>query len=140
MAELEKIIWISIILIVIISVKDRLKLALPILLVVAGLLLSLTRLVPSIDMSPEMIFMLCFRLFYSMQHGILLFLISKRAAKNILAGSRIGFITTTVIAVVAHSIIPGFTWPLAFILGAVISPPDAVAATSITRDLPLPKN
>ncbi len=49
------------------------------------------------------------------------------------------FITTTVIAVVAHSIIPGFTWPLAFILGAIISPPDAVAATSITRDLPLPK-
>ncbi len=56
MAELEKIIWISIILIVIISVKEKLRLALPILLLVTGLILSLTRLVPSIDMSPEMIF------------------------------------------------------------------------------------
>ncbi|WP_228464558.1 hypothetical protein [Chryseobacterium antibioticum] len=49
MAELEKIIWIFII----ISVKDKI---LPILLVLAGLVLSLTKLVPSINISPEMIF------------------------------------------------------------------------------------
>ncbi len=56
MAGLEKIIWISIILIIIISVKEKLKLALPLLLLLTGLILSLTRLAPSIDMSPEMIF------------------------------------------------------------------------------------
>ncbi|SDI64249.1 hypothetical protein [Chryseobacterium jejuense] len=56
MAELEKIVYISIILIVIISVKERLKPALSLLLLPAGLILSLTKLVPSIDMSPEMIF------------------------------------------------------------------------------------
>lgn len=56
MVVLEKIIWISIILIIILSVKDKIKLALPLLLVIAGLILSLTQLVPSVDMSPEMIF------------------------------------------------------------------------------------
>jgi CPA1 family monovalent cation:H+ antiporter len=46
-------------------------------------------------------------------------------------------ITTTVIAVVVHSIIPGFNWAISFALGAIISPPDAIAATSIAKDLPL---
>lgn len=52
MVELEKIIWISIILITIISVKDKVKPALLILLVIAGLILSVIQLIPSIDMSP----------------------------------------------------------------------------------------
>jgi CPA1 family monovalent cation:H+ antiporter len=140
MAELEKIIWISIILIVIISVKDRLKLALPILLVVAGLLLSLTRLVPSIDMSPEVIFYVVLPpILFDAAWNTSIPDFRKELPKISLLAVGLVFITTTVIAVVAHSIIPGFTWPLAFILGAIISPPDAVAATSITRDLPLPK-
>ncbi len=140
MAELEKIIWISIILIVIISVKDRLKLALPILLVVAGLLLSLTQLIPSIDMSPEMIFYVVLPpILFDAAWNTSIPDFKKELPKISLLAVGLVFITTTVIAVVAHSIIPGFTWPLAFILGAIISPPDAVAATSITRDLPLPK-
>ncbi|MCT4122633.1 Na+/H+ antiporter [Elizabethkingia anophelis] len=140
MAELEKIIWISIILIVIISVKDRLKLALPILLVLAGLLLSLTQLIPSIDMSPEMIFYVVLPpILFDAAWNTSIPDFKKELPKISLLAVGLVFITTTIIAVVSHSIIPGFTWPLAFILGAIISPPDAVAATSITRDLPLPK-
>lgn len=78
MVVLEKIIWISIILIIILSVKDKIKLALPLLLVIAGLILSLTQLVPSVDMSPEMIFMWYCLPYYSMQPGTLPFRISKR--------------------------------------------------------------
>jgi CPA1 family monovalent cation:H+ antiporter len=33
--------------------------------------------------------------------------------------------------------IPGFEWPLAFLLGAIVSPPDAIAATSVTKGLGL---
>jgi CPA1 family monovalent cation:H+ antiporter len=33
--------------------------------------------------------------------------------------------------------IPDFSWPLSFLLGAIVSPPDAVAATSITKGLGL---
>jgi CPA1 family monovalent cation:H+ antiporter len=47
--------------------------------------------------------------------------------------------TTTVIATVAHFFIPGFSWGLGFVLGAIVSPPDAVAATSITKGLGLPR-
>jgi CPA1 family monovalent cation:H+ antiporter len=44
-------------------------------------------------------------------------------------------LTTAAVALVAHTIIPDFSWPLSFLLGAIISPPDAVAATSITKGL-----
>lgn len=47
------------------------------------------------------------------------------------------FFATIAVAITAHYIIPGFSWPLAFVLGAIVSPPDAVAATSITKGLGL---
>lgn len=47
--------------------------------------------------------------------------------------------TTTVVAAVAHAVIPGMSWPVAFVLGAIVSPPDAVAATAVARRLKLPR-
>jgi CPA1 family monovalent cation:H+ antiporter len=47
--------------------------------------------------------------------------------------------TTIVVAAVAHAVIPGFTWPVAFVLGAIISPPDAIAAAAIAERLRVPK-
>ncbi|MFT4025077.1 MAG: cation:proton antiporter, partial [Flavihumibacter sp.] len=48
------------------------------------------------------------------------------------------FLTTVGIAVVAYYLIPGITWPLAFVLGSILSATDAVAAMGITRGLGLP--
>lgn len=47
--------------------------------------------------------------------------------------------TTVVVAVVVHFLIPGFGWPLAFTLGAIVSPPDAVAAEAIFDRIPVPR-
>ena len=47
--------------------------------------------------------------------------------------------TTVVVAVVVHTLVPGMPWAVAFVLGAVVSPPDAVAATSIAQRLGLPR-
>jgi len=47
--------------------------------------------------------------------------------------------TTVCVAVVAHALIPGFGWAAAFVLGAIVSPPDEVAAISIARRLGIPK-
>src|SRR4029079_12286423 len=49
------------------------------------------------------------------------------------------FFTTVIVAVAAHYLIPGFSWPIAFVLGAIISPTDAVAATSVVKGLGLNK-
>jgi Na+/H+ antiporter len=47
--------------------------------------------------------------------------------------------TTGIVAVVIHTLVPGVPWAVAFLLGAVVSPPDAVAATSIAQRLGLPR-
>jgi CPA1 family monovalent cation:H+ antiporter len=56
-----------------------------------------------------------------------------------LAAVGLVMLTTTVIAVVVHAVIPGFGWALAFTLGAIVSPPDAVAAEAIFERLPVPR-
>jgi monovalent cation/hydrogen antiporter len=45
--------------------------------------------------------------------------------------------TTSLVAVAAHMLIPGLSWPMAFLIGAIVSPPDAVAATAVTKGLGL---
>jgi Na+/H+ antiporter len=47
--------------------------------------------------------------------------------------------TTLVVGVVAHSVIDGLPWSAAFVLGAVVSPTDPIAATSIARRLGVPR-
>ncbi len=46
--------------------------------------------------------------------------------------------TTTLVAVVAHHWI-GLPWGPAFVLGAIISPPDAVAAMAVTQRIRVPR-
>jgi Na+/H+ antiporter len=64
----------------------------------------------------------------------------KRNLRPILLGA-IGLVifTTLVVAAVVHATIPGFSWALAFTLGAIVSPPDAVAAEAIFERLPVPR-
>ena len=44
-------------------------------------------------------------------------------------------LTTAAVAVVAHTLIPAMPWAAAIALGAVVAPPDAVAATAVLRQL-----
>ncbi|MGJ1245171.1 MULTISPECIES: Na+/H+ antiporter [Sphingobacterium] len=138
MTELEHIIWISIILIVITSVRSRLKLALPILLVIVGLILSLAQCFPVLAINPDIIFNIVLPpILFDAAWNTSIPDFKRQFSKISLLAVGLVLITTTVIAVVVHSIIPGFNWAISFALGAIISPPDAIAATSIAKDLPL---
>lgn len=44
-------------------------------------------------------------------------------------------LTTAAVAVIAHALIPSMPWAVAIALGAVVAPPDAVAATAVLRPL-----
>jgi monovalent cation/hydrogen antiporter len=48
-------------------------------------------------------------------------------------------VTTIAVAVVAKLLLPGMPWAVCFVLGAIVSPPDAVAATAVMQRLRLPK-
>lgn len=47
--------------------------------------------------------------------------------------------TTLVVGVVAHQIVPGLPWGACFALGAIVSPPDAVAAKAVLERVALPR-
>ncbi len=47
-------------------------------------------------------------------------------------------VTTAVVAVLVHTLVPDMPWPAAVALGAIVAPPDAAAATAILRQVNLP--
>lgn len=48
-------------------------------------------------------------------------------------------VTMAAVAAVVHFTVPEFTWPIAFVLGAIVSPPDAVAAEAIFERIAIPR-
>jgi Na+/H+ antiporter len=119
-------------------VTNRYKFPFPIALVLTGLLISLIPGLPVIELRPSIIFIVFLPpLLYDAAWNTSWheFKAYKRAIS--LAAIGLVLLTTTVVALVAHAIIPDISWSLAFLLGAIVSPPDAVAATSVTRGLGL---
>jgi CPA1 family monovalent cation:H+ antiporter len=50
-------------------------------------------------------------------------------------GTLVVLLTIVAVAVVAHALTPEFSWPAAFTLGAIVSPPDPVAAIAVLRTI-----
>jgi Na+/H+ antiporter len=112
----------------------------PILLVLGGLAISFIPGLPQVEFEPELIFVLV--LPPILQSAAFFTPIRDfRAQIRPILSLAVGLVilTTCAVAVVAHWIVEGLAWPSAFVLGAVVSPPDAVAATSIASRLGLPR-
>ncbi|MEN2399913.1 Na+/H+ antiporter [Flavobacterium sp. MC2016-06] len=117
---------------------EKAKLPYPILLVIVGIAIGFIPTMAEIEINPEIIFLIFLPpLLYDASFNIS----PKDFKTNIntigtLAISLV-FMTATGIAVVAYYLISEMTWPLAFVLGAILSATDAVAAISITKGLKL---
>ena len=49
------------------------------------------------------------------------------------------FATTAVVAIVSRMLLPELSWAVAIAIGAIVSPPDAVAAAAVVSRLPVPR-
>ncbi|CAN5387995.1 Na+/H+ antiporter [soil metagenome] len=132
------IIFIITTLIILSAFSNKIKLPYPILLLAVGIAIGFVPFIPSVELDPEIVFLIFLPpILYdaSLKTSWLEF---KREIRPIstLAISLV-FCTTIAVAFAAHYFIPGFSWPMAFVLGAIVSPPDAVAATSITKGMGL---
>ena len=120
---------------------DRFAIPLPALLVLGGLALALTPQLPRPALDPSAIFVLFVPplLFWAALTTSLRDLLRNLRAIVLLA---VGLVLATmcVIAATAHALIPSLPWPVCFLLGAIVSPPDAVAVTAVTRRLQLPRD
>jgi CPA1 family monovalent cation:H+ antiporter len=140
MKNFEIIIMVFAILIALLAIADRLKLPSPVLLVMVGLTLGFIPSMPSFVFNPEVVFLLFLPpiLYDAASHTSWHDFKSEITPISTLAIVLV-FFTTMSVAIASYLLIPGFTWPMAFVLGAIVSPPDAVAATGITKGLRLNK-
>ncbi|MEV6952291.1 Na+/H+ antiporter [Streptomyces sp. NPDC051183] len=111
----------------------------PLLLVAAGLGASYVPGVPSYALDPHIVLPL---LLPPLLHTAAVdsSYLDLRANARPIALLSVGYVLFATLAVgyVAYLVVPGLSLPVALVLGAVIAPPDAVAATAIARQLGLP--
>jgi monovalent cation/hydrogen antiporter len=111
----------------------------PIPLVLGGLVLGLLPGIPEMELEPDLVLviflppLLYAAAFFSDLRAL-------RADLRAISMASIGLVLLTIgaVAVVGHEAI-GLSWPLAFALGAIVSPTDPVAATAIMRQLGAPR-
>ena len=116
-----------------------LKVPYPILLVIAGLVLSFLPGVPRIRLDPNLVFLVFLPPLLYSAAWTLSWREFQRNFVNI-AMLAVGLVLFTVLglAAAAGSLLPGFDWKSAVLLGAVVAATDAIAATSIARRVGLP--
>jgi len=119
---------------------NRLRVAYPILLVLAGLAVSFVPGLPRVHVDPDLIFFiflppLLFSAAWSISWK------EMRRWYRIIGSFAflVVFFTALSVAVVTSQFIPGFTLALGFLLGGIVSPPDAVSTAAITNFVRIPK-
>jgi CPA1 family monovalent cation:H+ antiporter len=118
---------------------NRINVPYPMLLMVGGLAIAILPGTPAIELAPEVVLVIFLPpiLFQAAQTTSIREFKTHFSSISRLAIGLV-LVTTFAVAVIAHWVIPGIGWPAAFVLGAVVSPPDAVAATAIFQRLGAP--
>jgi monovalent cation/hydrogen antiporter len=140
MDNFKIVVFIMAILISLTAIANKRKLPYPVILVFAGLIIGFIPQLPNLALDPDVVFVIMLPPLLYDAASKTSWLEFKTSIRPISAlAITLVFFTTVAVAVTAHFLIPGFTWPLAFVLGAVVSPPDAVAASGIIKGLGLNK-
>ncbi|MER6182233.1 Na+/H+ antiporter [Streptomyces sp. NPDC001652] len=123
-----------------VPVGDRVGLPAPVLMTLLGIVLALLDFVPNVEISPELILPL---LLPPLLYAAVRRTSWRQFAANIrpifLLAVALVFVTTLCVAVVAGAIVPGLPIAAAVALGALVAPPDPVAATAVAGQLGLPR-
>jgi Na+/H+ antiporter len=122
-------------------VASRLKIAYPILLVIAGLLVSFIPGLPAVKIDPNLIFFLFLPPLLFEASWNVSFKEMKKWWRIITSFAfLVVFFTALSVAVITNHFIPGFTIALGFLLGGIVSPPDAVSTAAITKFVKIPRS
>ncbi|WP_028978394.1 Na+/H+ antiporter [Sporocytophaga myxococcoides] len=129
-----------VLIVLLIMLSNKIKVAYPVLLVLGGLTMSFIPFIPVMKIDPELIFIIFLPpLLYEAAWT--------NSWKELWHWRRIigsfafivVFLTAIAVAFIANSIIPGFSLALGFLLGGIVSPPDAVSASVILKLVKAPK-
>ena len=131
-----------IVLIVLLNIwANKLKIAYPILLVIAGLGISFIPELPILHIDPDLIFFIFLPpLLFEASWSVSLKEMKKWWRIIGSFAFLVVFFTAFLVAIVSNHIIPGFSIALGFVLGGIVSPPDAVSTGAITKFVKIPKS
>src|SRR5207253_5210300 len=107
---------------------------------VGGLALGMVPGLPGVELEPDVVFVLFLpplvynAAFFTSVRDV-------RANLGTVGSLAVGLVLATVAAVaaVAHAVVPGISWAAAFLLAAIVAPPDEVAATAVLQRLGAPR-
>ena len=117
-----------------------LRLPYPILLVLGGLAVGFVPGIPHIALRPDVVLVAILPpLLYSAAFFTSLRDLRRNVRPLSLLAVGLVLATTLTVAAVCHAVISGLSWPVCFVVGAVVAPTDAVAATAIASRLGLPR-
>ncbi len=123
-----------------VTIARRLRIAYPIFLVIGGLILGLVPGTPKVDIDPDLIFLfvlpplLYLAAFFTPLRSL-------RTNLGMIASLAVGLVLASAFAAAAvvHAMLPGMPWAVAIALGAIVAPPDEIAATAIATRLAVPR-
>ncbi|MEO5594566.1 MAG: Na+/H+ antiporter [Chitinophagaceae bacterium] len=120
--------------------SEKLRISYPIFLVIAGLLISFIPGIPVISLQPDLVFLIFLPpLLYAAAWNTSWKDFWQYKRPIIMLATGLVIFTSAGVAFTAHAMIPDFSLALGFLLGGIISPPDAVAAASVLQNVSMPK-
>ncbi len=138
--HLEMVILLLAVVLLLTTVAQKLVLPYPILLVIGGLILGVIPGLPTVTLSPDLVFLVFLP---PILWAAAYFTSWREFRENLrpISWLAVGLVaaTTAAVAVVARAVLPGLGWAEAVALGAIVSPPDAVSATAIGKRLRIPR-
>src|SRR5947199_9763966 len=136
MQELEQILAVFVVAVLLAAAARRVGAPYPAFLALGGALLAFVPGVPSLQFPPELVLALFVApvLLDAAYDASLRDLRDNWAPVAGLVLVAVG-LTTAAVAIVAHTLVPAIPWAAAIALGAIVAPPDAVAATAVLRQL-----
>src|SRR5437868_11266634 len=139
MHQAEVVVFLFSLIAALVLVARKIAVPYPVLLVLGGLALSVIPGLPQMRLQPDVVF---YFFLPALIYPAALFTSWRDFRRNLrpILLLAIGLVLFTIVAIacVAHWLIPALPWAAAFALGAIVSPPDAVAAASVIQRLGVP--
>jgi Na+/H+ antiporter len=122
------------------QLAGRLQIPYPVFLVCGGLAIAVIPGIPRLHLEPDVVFLVFLPpLIYAAAYTSSPRDLRANAGRIALLAIALVVLTVVAVAAVARLLLGELSWPMAFVLGAVLAPTDPVAATSVFRRTPVPE-
>jgi len=140
-AQIGLIVTLLVVTIPLVALARRANIAYPIVLVCGGLVLGFVPSLPSVSLDPNVVLLLFLPplLYWEAITAPTDIMWANRTQIGMLAIGLV-FATTIAVAVVAHALVSGMPWAVAFVLGAIVAPTDELAAIPVLERFKIPRH